>query len=144
MSHRPFLAWAGAAVAAALASTASADEAKLTRWHEAFAKEVRPVLEAKCLSCHSGEKAEGEFDLAPVAKAERPIDHATVRDRVAGRVRLDEMPPAATSFNRRIDELPAIDSVRPLPVIPEEPLHEWRAIVESRSQWDAVTRRIER
>jgi len=79
-----------------LASVASADEAKIARWHEAFAKEVRPVLEAKCLPCHSGEKLEGDFDLSPVARAERPIDHAAVWDRVAGRVRLNEMPPAGS------------------------------------------------
>lgn len=86
----PLVAWL------AVATVVAADEAKIARWHEAFAKEVRPVLEAKCLSCHSGEKPEGEFDLAPVAKAEQPIDHAPVWDRVAGRVRLNEMPPAGS------------------------------------------------
>jgi mono/diheme cytochrome c family protein len=81
----------------ALASAASADEEKIARWHEAFAKEVRPVLEAKCLSCHSGEKPEGDFDLSPAATAERPIDQAGIWDRVAARVRLNEMPPAGSS-----------------------------------------------
>ena len=80
----------------AVTSTASADEAQLARWHEAFAKEVRPVLEAKCLSCHSGEKPEGDFDLSSATKGERPIDHAGLWDRVAARVRLNEMPPAGS------------------------------------------------
>jgi hypothetical protein len=80
----------------AVASVAFADEAKIACWHEAFAKEVRPVLEAKCLSCHSGEKPEGDFDLSPAATAERPIDQAGIWDRVAARVRLNEMPPAGS------------------------------------------------
>jgi mono/diheme cytochrome c family protein len=92
MSHRLFVAWAGAS----LAAVAVGDEGKLARWHEAFAKEVRPVLEAKCLSCHSGAKPEGDFDLSPAATAERPIDHAGIWDRVAARVRLNEMPPAGS------------------------------------------------
>ncbi|NCA10720.1 hypothetical protein EBR56_02740, partial [bacterium] len=81
------LAWAGASLVA-VADPAAGDEAKLTRWHDAFAKDVRPVLEAKCLSCHSGDKPEGDFDLSPAVTAERPIDHAGLWDRVAARVRL--------------------------------------------------------
>jgi len=95
MSHRLFLAWAGASLVA-VADPAAGDEAKLTRWHDAFAKDVRPVLEAKCLSCHSGDKPEGDFDLSPAVTAERPIDHAGLWDRVAARVRLNEMPPAGS------------------------------------------------
>jgi len=87
---------AGVFVSVSLASMGVADEATVTRWHEAFAKDIRPVLEAKCLSCHSGEKPEGEFDLRGVLTATRPIDHAAVWDRVAGRVRLNEMPPAGS------------------------------------------------
>src|SRR5436190_13811210 len=29
-----------------------------------FIKEVQPILETNCVSCHSGEKAEGGFDLS--------------------------------------------------------------------------------
>lgn len=79
-----------------LASAGFADEAKITQWHETFSEKVRPILEAKCLSCHSGDESEGEFDLKAVVTAERPIDHAAVWDRVAGRVRLNEMPPAGS------------------------------------------------
>ncbi len=75
---------------------AAADEAAVGRWHVAYGKEIRPILESKCLTCHSGPEAEGEFDLAPAATAERPIDHAQVWDRVAARVRLGEMPPAGS------------------------------------------------
>lgn len=82
--------------AATSSAVVAADEAKIARWHDAFSKEVRPILEAKCLTCHAGEKPEGDFDLAPAAKAERPIDQAGVWDRVAGRVRLNEMPPAGS------------------------------------------------
>lgn len=102
----------------ALAAAAAADEAQVARWHEAFAKEVRPVLEAKCLSCHSGEKPEGDFDLSPAAKGERPIDHTAIWDRVSGRVRLNEMPPAGSpglsdpekgSLHRWFDSRPGRD-----------------------------------
>lgn len=80
----------------ALASAGVADEAQIARWHEAFAKEVRPVLEAKCLSCHSGENPEGDFDLTAAVTAEKPIDHTAAWDRASGRVRLNEMPPAGS------------------------------------------------
>ena len=102
----------------AVASPTLADEAKLTRWTDTFAKEVRPVLEAKCLSCHSGDKPEGDFDLSPAARAERPIDHAAIWERVAGRVRLNEMPPAGSpglsdpekgSLHRWFDSRPGRD-----------------------------------
>lgn len=79
-----------------LGSAVADDADHVARWHDAFSKDVRPVLEAKCLSCHSGEKPEGDFDLSPAAKAERPIDHAAIWERVAGRVRLNEMPPAGS------------------------------------------------
>jgi hypothetical protein len=80
----------------AAAVVASPDEAGIAGWHEAFAKDVRPVLEAKCLSCHSGETPEGDFDLGPALAGERPIDQALIWDRVAGRIRLNEMPPAGS------------------------------------------------
>lgn len=117
MSHRLFLAWAGASLVA-VADPAAGDEAKLARWHDAFTKEVRPVLEAKCLSCHSGDKPEGDFDLSPATRADRPIDHAAIWERVAGRVRLNEMPPAGSpglsdpekgSLHRWFDSRPGRD-----------------------------------
>lgn len=86
----------GLTVSLAAGSAASADEATITRWHKSFAQEVRPILEAKCFSCHAGENVEGDFDLTPAATAERPIDHSALWDRVAGRVRLNEMPPAGS------------------------------------------------
>jgi hypothetical protein len=84
------------AVILAAGPAAAADDAALARWHEAFSRRVRPVLEARCFSCHAGGKAEGDFDLEPLAKAERPIDHALAWDRVAARIRLGEMPPAGS------------------------------------------------
>ena len=86
----------GVFVSVSLVLMGVADEAQIARWHESFAKDIRPVLEAKCLSCHSGEKMEGDFDLGGVLTAARPIDHAAVWDRVAVRVRLNEMPPAGS------------------------------------------------
>lgn len=34
-----------------------------------FVKDVKPILETNCISCHSGEKAEGGLDLSTRAKA---------------------------------------------------------------------------
>jgi len=107
-----------AVIACAAGPARGADEAAVGRWHEAFAKDVRPVLEAKCVSCHDGEDPEGDFDLAAVARADRPIDHAQVWERVAARVRLNEMPPAGSpglsdpekgSLHRWFDSRPGRD-----------------------------------
>jgi mono/diheme cytochrome c family protein len=74
-------------------SVAGDDPAEVARWQEAFTEKVRPLFEAKCFSCHTGGEAEGEFDLAAVAAMEEPAEQGLAWDRVAARVRLNEMPP---------------------------------------------------
>ena len=68
------------------------DEA-MRRWQAEFSEKVLPILERKCLDCHVGDDPQGEFDLEPAAAAESVADHVLVWDRVATRVRLNEMPP---------------------------------------------------
>jgi hypothetical protein len=69
------------------------NQAEVVHWNETFAAQVRPLLEAKCLKCHAGEESEGDFDLAAVAAAEQPLEQGMAWDRVAARIRLNEMPP---------------------------------------------------
>lgn len=92
MPHRAF------AVAVVLQATMAlaTDDAAIARWHDAYTQDVRPVLESKCLSCHGGDDPQGEFDLGMLVAAVRPIEHAMAWDRLATRVRLNEMPPAGS------------------------------------------------
>lgn len=58
---------------------------------EAFSARIRPLLEARCQSCHSGEEPEGDFDLELLVPDFPAQEHAwnAVRKRVAA----GEMPP---------------------------------------------------
>ena len=83
-----------AAAMISAASAAAAEDPAVAKWQATFAAEVRPVIESRCLGCHSGGKIEGDLDLAAPAAAENLLDVAMVWERVAARVRLNEMPPA--------------------------------------------------
>jgi mono/diheme cytochrome c family protein len=71
----------------------SAYEAAVAKWQTDFELKVLPILESKCLDCHQGEESSGEFDLSPAISGTAAIDFALLWDRVATRVRLNEMPP---------------------------------------------------
>ena len=96
MQCRHRFCWLVVSLAATAGLAAAADSPQVTSWQETFAKDVRPILEAKCFACHAGEDSDGDCDLAAVAGAERPIDQMPIWDQVAGRVRLNEMPPAGS------------------------------------------------
>lgn len=81
------------AACGATAAAAEEDAAEVARWQETFADKVRPLFEAKCLACHSSSESEGDFDLAAVLAVEEPAEQGMAWDRVAARVRLNEMPP---------------------------------------------------
>lgn len=85
---------ASCAVLMASAAGRAADEA-VAKWEAGFRQDVRPILESRCFRCHSGEKVEGDLDLAKVAAGEL-LGSAPVWDRVAPRIRLGEMPPAGS------------------------------------------------
>ena len=76
-----------------MAAAAEEDAAEIARWQETSADQVRPLFEAKCLACHSSSESEGYFDLAAVMAVEEPAEQGMAWDRVAARVRLNEMPP---------------------------------------------------
>ena len=76
-----------------MAAAAEEDAAEIARWQETSADQVRQLFEAKCLACHSSSESEGDFDLAAVMAVEEPAEQGMAWDRVAARVRLNEMPP---------------------------------------------------
>ena len=78
---------------AAMAFLAPAVVGRAEESDDPFAERVRPVLEAKCLKCHSGEEPEGDFDLSPFKQQAEALEKPDVWDRVSQRINLVEMPP---------------------------------------------------
>jgi hypothetical protein len=78
---------------AAMAFLAPAVDGRAEEPDDPFAERVRPVLEAKCLKCHSGEEPEGDFDLSPFKRQTEALAAPDVWDRVSQRINLVEMPP---------------------------------------------------
>lgn len=100
-----------------LAAIADENEA-LIQWGKSFHEKVLPIIEKKCLSCHSGETPDGEFDLSKFPNGEAAIAAGDAWERVAKRVRLNEMPPQGSpgltdpekgAFHRWVDSRPNQD-----------------------------------
>ena len=79
--------------AAAIAAISSAAPVRSQEAADAFRDGVRPVLEARCFSCHSGAEAEGELDLSIYKNETDALAAPEVWERVIERVNLVEMPP---------------------------------------------------
>ncbi|WP_164100442.1 DUF1592 domain-containing protein [Candidatus Laterigemmans baculatus] len=105
---------------AAAFSAAAAEEAeqKLAAWKAMYQDKIHPIIESRCLECHRGEEAEGEFDLAPFVDGDSAAAQMDLWDRVAKRIRLNEMPPEGSpqltdpqksDFYRWIDSRPEQD-----------------------------------
>lgn len=133
--HRPF---ASAGLIASLAGwlpifvvvPARGDEAaekqiaeQLAAWGASYEQEVLPIIRAKCIECHSGDSPEGEFDLAKFADGKTAAEAGDAWDRVARRVRQNEMPPQGSpglndpeksKFHRWVDSRPNQDLCRQL------------------------------
>ena len=100
-----------------LVAVADENEA-LIQWGKSFQEKVLPIIEKKCLSCHSGETPDGEFDLSKFPNGETAIAAGDAWERVAKRVRLNEMPPQGSPgltdpekghFHRWVDSRPNQD-----------------------------------
>ncbi|MBM3966616.1 MAG: DUF1592 domain-containing protein [Planctomycetes bacterium] len=98
-------------------SLADENEAMI-HWGKSFQEKVLPIIEKKCLSCHSGETPDGEFDLSKFPSGETAVAAGDSWDRVAKRVRLNEMPPQGSpgltdpekgAFHRWVDSRPNQD-----------------------------------
>ena len=102
---------------------ADEQEARVTRWKADFDSRVLPVIRDRCLTCHNAEKAEGELNLAKYATGEQAYEAGDAWERVARRIRLNEMPPPGSpglndqqkaAFQRWVDSRPNQDLCRQL------------------------------
>ncbi len=114
-------------------------EKKVERWKQDFEQKVLPIIESRCLSCHRGEKSEGEFDLSRFPNGNAAVDAGDAWDRVAKRIRLNEMPPQGSpglndeqkgDFQRWVDTRPSQDLCKQL--ASEETQSWYRGYVMSR------------
>ncbi|MBA3481559.1 MAG: DUF1592 domain-containing protein [Pirellulales bacterium] len=79
--------------AAALAAILPAIHALGQEEADPFKERVRPVLEAVCLSCHTGDDSEGGLDLARFQREAGALQAPEVWEKVSQRINLNEMPP---------------------------------------------------
>lgn len=101
------------------AASARADDPEaMVKWGKAYEAKVLPIVQAKCLSCHSGESPDGEFDLSKFPDGPSAVANPDAWERVAKRVRLNEMPPQGSpglndpekaAFHRWVDARPNQD-----------------------------------
>lgn len=96
---------------------------QLAAWGASYEQDVLPIIRAKCLECHSGDSPDGEFDLAKFADGKSAAEAGDAWDRVARRVRQNEMPPQGSpglndpeksKFHRWVDSRPNQDLCRQL------------------------------
>lgn len=81
-------------VAALLGSSNAAElTPEMQKWGERYTKDILPIVQSRCLDCHSGEDADGEFDLSKFTEAKSAAEAGDIWERVARRVRQNEMPP---------------------------------------------------
>lgn len=127
-SRIPVLISAAIAVLAPVLSTdtrlVAADHSpELKKWGENYTKDILPIVKSKCLECHSGDDADGEFDLATFSSGESAIEAGDIWERVARRVRQNEMPPEGSpglsdpqksAFYRWLDSRPGQDLCKQL------------------------------
>ena len=110
--------WVGWVVICDSTLVFSQDEELLKKWGKSYEEKVLPILKAKCYGCHSGEKIEGEFDLTKYPDAGAAIAANDTWERLAKRVRLNEMPPPGSpglsdpekgALHRWVDTRPGTD-----------------------------------
>ncbi|MCC6507586.1 MAG: DUF1592 domain-containing protein [Pirellulaceae bacterium] len=96
---------------------------QVAEWKKTFEEKIIPIMEARCVECHRGEKSEGEFDLARFATGDSAYEAADQWERVARRIRLNEMPPKGSKglndtqkreFHRWVDSRPNRDLCKQL------------------------------
>lgn len=106
-------------IAAYLPKTLTADDSQAwAKWKSDFDASVLPIIKAKCSSCHNHENAEGELNLAKYENGELAEKAGDMWERVAKRVRQNEMPPPdspgltdpeKSAFHRWVDSRPRED-----------------------------------
>lgn len=97
-------------------STAAEDlSPELSRWGKQYEQDILPIIRTRCLECHRADDPEGEFDLSKFADGQSAAQASDMWDRVARRVRQNEMPPEGSpglndsqkgAFHRWVDARP--------------------------------------
>ncbi len=122
-------------------STTQADELekKVELWKKTYEEKILPIVEARCVQCHPGDKIEGEFDFGKFSNGQSAADSGDAWERVAKRIRLNEMPPQGSPglndeqkghFQRWVDSRPDQDLCKQL--ASEETQSWYRGFVMSR------------
>jgi mono/diheme cytochrome c family protein len=136
-----FFAAIGIAVLSGLLVNAQADEheQKVDIWKKTYEEKILPIVEARCVQCHRGDKIEGEFDFSKFPNGQAAADAGDAWERVAKRIRLNEMPPQGSpglsdeqkgQFHRWVDSRPNQDLCKQL--ASEETQSWYRGFVMSR------------
>lgn len=66
---------------------------EMSQWGQRYAKDILPIIQSRCIDCHSGKDADGEFDLSRFTSGDVAAKGGDVWERVARRIRQNEMPP---------------------------------------------------
>jgi hypothetical protein len=113
------LTWtAGLLVFPAFITFADEPDERFVKWGKTYEDDILPIIRSRCLECHSGDQADGEFDLAKFADGKSAVAAGDAWDRVARRVRQNEMPPQGSPglndsqksrFHRWVDSRPGED-----------------------------------
>lgn len=91
---------------------------KMEKWKNTYVEKILPIMEARCVGCHRGDKIEGEFDLGKYTDPQTAVEAGDAWERVAKRIRLNEMPPQGSPglndeqkghFHRWVDSRPNRD-----------------------------------
>jgi mono/diheme cytochrome c family protein len=114
-------------------------EKKVDSWKKTYEEKILPIVEARCVQCHRGDKIEGEFDFGKFPNGQAAADAGDAWERVAKRIRLNEMPPQGSpglsdeqkgQFHRWVDSRPNQDLCKQL--ASEETQSWYRGFVMSR------------
>lgn len=110
----------GTALIGTLSSPVYADQntPEWQRWKKTYVEKVLPIIQTKCLDCHGAESPDGEFDLSKYLDGDAAVKAGDAWERVARRVRLNEMPPPGSpglndpekaAFHHWVDSRPSQD-----------------------------------
>lgn len=114
-------------------------EKKVEIWKKTYEEKILPIVEARCVQCHRGEKIEGEFDFGRFSNGQAAADAGDAWERVAKRIRPNEMPPQGSpgltdeqkgQFQQWVDSRPTQDLCKQL--ASEETQSWYRGFVMSR------------
>ena len=80
----------GIAVPSGMFVNVQADEheKKVEGWKKTYEEKILPIVEARCVQCHRGDKIEGEFDFGKFPNGQAAADAGDAWERVAKRIRL--------------------------------------------------------